>query len=315
MVARLAGVLVVDKPSGPTSFEVVAKVKRAAGVKKAGHAGTLDPAATGVLVVCLGEAVRLQQFLTDGDKAYLATIAFGASTDTQDLEGQVLETGDPSSLTEEGVRAGLKAFLGEIDQVPPMYSAVRVSGKRLYESARKGEEVLRKPRKVMVSSLELKDLEPKGGALRRAEVEVLCGKGTYVRTLAADLGTALGVPAHLVALRRTRSSGFTLSEATPLEEIVSLASAGGSLALLSRLVPLARSLPGMREVRLELSEAVALSQGQRVEVDPQLGGKVCALHPDGRLVAVCEAASGGLRPVRVFYSKAELMGPPGELNH
>jgi tRNA pseudouridine55 synthase len=309
VAAPFCGVLVVDKPAGPTSFDVVARVRRAAAARKAGHAGTLDPAATGVLVVCLGDAVRLQQFLTDGEKAYLATVAFGAATDTQDAMGRVLAEWDPSGLTEGTVRAGLARFLGDIAQLPPMYSAVRVGGRRLFEAARSGEEVERSPRMVKVTSLELKDLAPPGGARRLCRLSVRCGKGTYVRTLAADLGSALGVPAHLSALARTASSGFTLEEATPLEELEALSREKGPEALRSRLVPPARALWTMPEQRLSLADAVALAHGKTLPADPQLGGKVRGVDAEGRLVAVCEVVSGRLRPVRVFFTASELCGP------
>jgi tRNA pseudouridine55 synthase len=313
--ASLSGVLVVDKPAGPTSFEVVARVRRALKARKAGHAGTLDPAATGVLVVCLGDAVRLQQFLTDGEKGYEATVAFGAATDTQDAEGKVVAEGDPSGLTEEGVRSGLARFLGEISQVPPMYSAVRVGGRRLHEAARAGEEVDRSPRQVRITTLELLDLEPPGAARRLGRLSVRCSKGTYVRTLAADLGASLGVPAHLAALRRTSSSGFTLGQATPLEQLEAMAGQGGPEALRDRLVSPALALGTMPEARLELAEAVALAHGKSLPADPQLGGKVRAVDAHGRLVAVCEAAGGRLRPVRVFFTAAELSSPVTALNH
>jgi len=295
----LSGVLVVDKPAGPTSFEVVERVRRALHAKKAGHAGTLDPLATGVLVVCLGEAVRLQQFFTDSEKAYTATVGFGARTETEDREGRVLSQKDPSALTAEAVRACLGGLTGDIDQVPPMYSAVRVAGKRLYEAARAGEEVLRHSRRVHVDTFLLSELEPPGGAIRRGTFLVRCSKGTYVRTLAADLGELCGVPAHLLELRRTEASGFGIGEALPLEEVLLLAREGME-ALRGKVIPLAASLRGMREARLTEEGARALAQGRFLEEDPLLSGKVRAVDPRGKLIAVCEAREGKLRPVRVF---------------
>jgi tRNA pseudouridine55 synthase len=163
------GVLVVDKPAGPTSFDVVSRVRRLLRAVKAGHTGTLDPMATGVLAVCVGEAVKLQQYLAEGDKAYDATVAFGAATDTEDAEGRVVAEGDPSGLGAEGVRAALARFVGEIDQVPPMYSAVRVGGRRLHEAARRGEEVERAPRRVRVDAFDLLELAAPAGGLVRSE--------------------------------------------------------------------------------------------------------------------------------------------------
>lgn len=302
----LSGILVVDKPAGPTSFDVVARVRRALHVKKAGHAGTLDPAATGVLVVCLEDAVRLQHLLTDGDKGYRATVAFGAATDTEDAEGRVVAEGDPSALTEEGVRAALGRFVGEIDQVPPMFSAVRVGGRRLHEAARAGERIDRAPRRVRVDSLELLSMGPVEAGRRLATVEVRCGKGTYVRTLAADLGRALGVPAHLAALRRTRSSGFGLEQALPLEELERLAREGGLEAVRARVVPPAQALE-LPEARLSRAESADLAHGRSIPAGAFAGGaRVRAVGEDGRLVAVCEVDGGRLRPVRVFVTPSEL---------
>jgi tRNA pseudouridine55 synthase len=307
----LSGVLVVDKPAGPTSFEVVARVRRALRARKAGHAGTLDPAATGVLVVCLEDAVRLQQFLSDGDKAYLATVTFGAATDTQDGEGRVIEEGDPSALSEEAVRAGLAGFVGDLAQVPPMFSAVRVGGRRLHEAARAGEEVPRAPRKVRVDALELLELLPcpPGAGRRLARFSVRCGKGTYVRTLAADLGRALGVPAHLSALRRTGSCGFGVEQAIPLAELESAAAEGGPEALRPRLVPMAQALGGLPLANLSAAEAADLVHGRSIAAGPHGAGLVRAVDGRNRLVAVCAAGEGRLRPVRVLLTAGELAAP------
>ncbi|HEX9290534.1 MAG TPA: tRNA pseudouridine(55) synthase TruB, partial [Anaeromyxobacteraceae bacterium] len=166
----MTGVLVVDKPAGPTSFDVVSRVKRLLRAEKAGHTGTLDPLATGVLAICLGEAVKLQQFLADGDKAYEALVAFGAATTTEDAEGEITARGDPSRLDAAAIRAALPRFLGEIEQVPPMFSAVRVGGRRLHQAARAGEAVERAPRKVRVDALELLDVAPPEGGLVHARI-------------------------------------------------------------------------------------------------------------------------------------------------
>ncbi len=305
----LHGVLVLDKPAGPTSFEAVRRVRRALGVAKAGHAGTLDPAATGVLVVCLGDAVKLQQFLSDGDKGYRATVAFGAATDTEDAEGTVTARGDPSALDETAVRRALAAMVGEQEQVPPMYSAVRVGGRRLHEAARAGETVDRTPRRVRIDTLELVELGAVEGGLRRARVDVRCSKGTYVRTLAADLGRALGVPAHLAALRRTMASGFDVAEAISLEELERLPPEAAA----ARLVPLAEALRLLPAVRLDARGAWDLVHGRAVDRPPGGGADaVRALAPDGRLVAVCGPGEGRLRPQRVFLGPADLRDGPGQ---
>src|SRR3712207_286159 len=188
------GVLVIDKPKGPTSFDVVRQVRGLLKVKKVGHTGTLDPMATGVLPLCLGEATKVAGFITEGDKAYDATVRLGAETDTQDAEGQVTARSPVPPLTPALLESALARFRGTFEQVPPMYSAVKVAGRRLYELARAGEEVERAARAVTVHRF---DVEPVRGEASAFRVEVDCSSGTYVRSLAADLGRSLGGGAHL----------------------------------------------------------------------------------------------------------------------
>ena len=302
------GVLLVDKPAGPTSHDVVLRVRRALGTPAAGHTGTLDPAATGLLAVCLGDALKLQRWLADGDKAYQAVVAFGAATDTEDATGQVTGRGDPAGLTEAALRAALPALTGEVRQVPPMYSAVRVDGRRLHEAARAGETVAREPRTVVVHALELHGLGPAGpDGLRLARLTVRCGKGTYVRTLAADLGAAVGVPAHLADLRRTQAGPFGLDAATPLEEVEGLAAGGkaGQERLLGLLVPPAEALP-FPAVLVDAPRARAVAQGKVITAPGEDGLRRVLLEPGGRLLAVSELRSGQLRPLRVMLTPAEL---------
>jgi len=296
-----SGVLVVDKPVGPTSFDVVTRVKRALRAGKAGHTGTLDPLASGVLVVCLGEGVKLQQFLVDGDKEYEAVVAFGAATATQDAEGEVTGRADPSRLDAGAIRAALPRFRGEIEQVPPMFSAVRVGGRRLHEAARAGEDVERVPRKVVVRAFELLDLEGPVEGILRAWLTVRCGKGTYVRTLAADLGAAVGVPAHLAALRRTAAGPFTLADAICLEEAERLARVDRTL-LEARLLPIEEALRGWPTVHLTASQALDLGHGKALSLTATPDGLCRALDAGGRLAAVCESRGGVLRPVRVLHA-------------
>jgi len=280
---------------------VVLRARRALGTRSAGHTGTLDPAATGLLAICVGDGLKIQRWLTEGDKAYQATVAFGAATETEDAAGAVTARGDASGLTEEAVREALPALTGEIDQVPPMYSAIRVGGRRLHEAARAGEEVDRAPRRVLVHSLVLHGLGPPGpDGLREARLDVRCGKGTYVRTLAADLGAALGVPAHLRALRRTEAGPFNLADAIPLEEAEALAAVGqaGRQALLARLIPPAAALP-FPVVEVDAPRARAVSQGKLITAAGPEG--LCrVLGPAGELVAVAELRGGQLRPIRVM---------------
>jgi len=295
---EVAGVLVVDKPAGPTSFEVVERVRRALRVPRAGHAGTLDPLATGVLAVCLGEGVKLQRFLAEGDKSYEAVVAFGAATDTEDAEGRVVERGDPGALDGEAVAAGLCGLTGEIEQVPPMFSAVRVGGRRLHEAARRGEELPRAPRRVAVHELTLLGFEPARDGLARARLAVRCSKGTYVRTLASAIGRAVGVPAHLAALRRTAAGPFSLSQALPLAEVERLGREDRT-ALAARVVTPADALAFLPAIPVDEAQARDLRQGRalRLSAPP---GLARALDGGGRLVAICEAGAGEARPVRVW---------------
>ena len=323
----ISGVLVVDKPAGPTSFDVVQRVRRLLGVAKAGHAGTLDPAATGVLAVCLGDAVKLQQFLSDADKGYEATVAFGAATETEDAEGRVTETADASGLSAEAIRAALPQFVGELRQVPPMYSAVRVGGRRLHEAARAGEAVERAARTIHVRSLSVLGVSPAAEGRVLARLAVRCGKGTYVRTLAVDLGRALGLPAHLAGLRRTEASGFRVEDALPLAEAERLSSTAPDV-LRRRVVPMAAALAFLPAVTLDWRGAMDLAHGRSpagaAAPSAEAGGApgcaggaaggaplVRALSPDGTLVAVCELAGGRLRSVRVLASPAQIVTSEG----
>ncbi len=294
-----SGVLVVDKPAGPTSFDVVRRVSRLFGREKAGHTGTLDPAATGVLPVCLGEAVKLQRFLADGDKAYEAEVVFGAATTTEDGEGEVTEERDAAGLDAGGVRAALPRFLGLIEQVPPMYSAVRVDGRRLHEAARRGEEVERRPRQVRVDALELLGFEPARQGRAGARLRVACGKGTYVRTLAVDLGRALGLPAHLAALRRVAAGPFRAEQAVRLEEAERLGREDPA-GLAALVLPLELALGFLPAVRLTGGQARDLRHGQLLTLPEVPAGYSVALGPEGKVLAVCEPAGARLKPVRVL---------------
>ena len=209
-----AGILNIDKPYGITSMEVVRRVKRASGFKRVGHGGTLDPVATGVIPICIGQATRIMEYMLDGSKKYRTTIKLGVTTDTYDSLGEVTETADASHITRQEVASALVPFQGEIEQVPPMYSALKKDGKRLYDLARQGIEVERKPRPVTVYEIELTRWDPP-----EATVEVHCGRGFYMRSLAYDLGQALGCGGHLKTLVRLKASAFTLDEALTLEDV------------------------------------------------------------------------------------------------
>lgn len=279
------GVLVVDKPKGITSFDVVREVRRALGVKKVGHTGTLDPMATGVLPVCIGDGTKIAQFITEATKAYDATVKLGATTDTLDAEGKTLETRPVPHLTRELLEAALERFRGPIQQVPPMYSAIKVGGKRLYELARAGEEVERQPRAVTVFELVLRDF-----SADEVKLSVRCSKGFFVRTLAADLGEALGCGAHLCALRRTQSGPFVLAQAIPLTEVTKT----------SQLVGLNDSLKDLPSLPVTDAEAARVRHGGVVEVSPTLTGVHRVIEPGGGLLAVADAVRGRLVYRRVL---------------
>ena len=206
----LSGVVVIDKPEGVTSFDVVARVRRALGVKKAGHTGTLDPLATGVLPVLVGRAVKASDYMLSSDKHYEATLLLGVSTDTEDVTGKILFECD-AVPTEDEVMAACERFVGELYQIPPMYSALKVGGKKLCDLAREGKEIEREPRKITVHTLGVKKLSE-----REYTLDVVCSKGTYIRTLCADIGAALGCGGTMKTLRRMHSGGFHASEAVPL---------------------------------------------------------------------------------------------------
>ena len=291
------GVLVIDKPQGPTSFEVVRRVRSALGLKRAGHTGTLDPMATGVLPVCLGEATKLAGLLTEGDKAYDAVVRLGVVTDTQDVTGTVLETRAVPPLSTELLEAALQRFRGTFSQVPPMYSAVKVKGKRLYERARAGESVERTPRQVTVYSLVLRDF-----SASECTLSVRCSKGFFVRTLAEDLGRALGCGGALKSLRRTASGPFGLDRALPLSQVEALGVAGpeGRAELGARIVSMADALPDLPVVRVSERDVPHVVHGVPLVLGSSAPeGRVRVLAPDGTLLAVGDVHEGRLGYVRV----------------
>ena len=290
------GVLVVDKPKGPTSSDVVQIVRRALKVKKAGHTGTLDPMATGVLPLCLGDATRIAQVLTDGNKAYDATLKLGVTTDTLDAEGAVLQTRAVPALTRERLEQVFAAFRGELKQTPPMYSAIKKDGKRLYELARAGEEVEREARAVTVFSLTLNDFTSD-----ELKLSVACSKGFFVRTLAADIGEALGCGAHLTALRRTQSGPFAIARAIPLQEIVDK----GAEAVAGKLASLDESLAFLPEVKTNEAEADRVKHGGVVEVARPDEAMVRVTGPTGEVLALAEIRRGRLVYKRVLANQAE----------
>lgn len=293
----VSGWLILDKPEGMTSTRAVGRVRWLYDAVKAGHAGTLDPLATGILPIAFGEATKTVPFAVEGRKAYRFTVRFGAETDTDDTEGKVTETSDRRSTAAE-IEAVLPQFTGAISQVPPRYSALKVEGARAYDLARNEEEFELAPRVVTVDRLRLVDLpDPDHGVL-----EAECGKGTYVRSLARDLGRALGCLGHVSALRRTRVGSFTEAEAVTLEEVE--AAAGESReAALPLLRPVETALQDLPALNLSSADAARLRQGQAVLLRgrdaPIMTGPVYAVSK-GALVALGEVAQGKFRPRRIF---------------
>jgi tRNA pseudouridine55 synthase len=299
-----SGVLTIDKAAGVTSFDVVALVRRRLGVRRAGHAGTLDPDATGVLPVLLGEATKLMAYVSDHDKEYRAVVRLGVRTDTQDLSGRVLSEVPVPALTRAAVAGVATGFVGRIRQTPPMYSALHHEGRRLYELAREGVEVPRAPRDVVVHAIEVEEVS---GA--RVTLRVVCGKGTYVRTLAADLGDALGLGAAVEALTRCRVGPFTLGEAVPWD----LLQRAPAAELRTRVAPPAAALAGWAELRLDAARAEAFRHGQPVEVDhpgaatdaprgEAPDGRVRVHEVGGALIGVGAVDHGRLRPIRILHA-------------
>ncbi len=279
------GLLVVDKPSGWTSHDVVARGRRLAGTRKVGHAGTLDPMATGVLLLGIGRATRLLGHLALTDKSYDATVRLGATTVTDDAEGEVVDTQDASAVTAESLAAAMATLTGELLQVPSSVSAIKVDGVRSYARVRAGESVELRARPVTVSRFEL--LGRRGDDL---DVTVECTTGTYVRALARDLGAALGVGAHLTALRRTRVGPFDLGQARTLEQL------GKELVVVPLDDAVAAAFP-RRE--LDDDETAALSYGRPLGPSG-LPGVAGAFSPEGRCIALLEDRDGAARPTVVF---------------
>lgn len=291
----LDGVVVVDKPAGMTSHDVVDRVRRRFGTKRVGHAGTLDPDATGVLVVGIGRATRFLSYAQTSLKRYRARARFGISTSTQDASGDIVRT-RPARFTREQLSEAMSAFVGEIEQVPPMVSAVRVGGERLYRKARRGEEVERRARRVTIEDLELIEFVP--GDVPEATVDIVCSSGTYIRTLMHDIGESLGCGAHVASLRRTQAGGFKDEEAVSLDDLDR-----------SRVRPVAEAVRFLGEVELDDEHTVEIARrGSPLELSvvapgeaPAEGDVVSIVHR-GDLIGVYRRAGARLVADRVMPS-------------
>ena len=279
MSEAASGLLVMDKPSGMTSHGVVSRVRRVAGTRKVGHAGTLDPMATGVLVLGINRGTRLLHYLVGADKVYAATIRLGTSTTTDDAEGEVVGIADASAVDEPSLHRAARRLTGEIDQVPSAVSAIKVDGKRAYARVRAGESVTLEPRRVTVSRLDVLAVRREGGHLD-VDVEVACSSGTYVRALARDLGADLGVGGHLTALRRTRVGSFGLAEAVSLESL--------QPPVESVLIGLGESAARFLPVRRLTADESARARHGVAPKPSDMGGPVALIDDGGALVAIAE---------------------------
>lgn len=291
-----SGLVIVDKPSDWTSHDVVGRLRRLAGTRKVGHAGTLDPMATGVLVLGVNRATRLLGHLMLTEKEYLATIRLGAGTVTDDREGDVISEASASHLTDDDIRRAVEPFRGDIKQVPSAVSAIKVDGQRSYARVRAGEDVALKARKVHVDTFEVDDIRTEGrpeyGAFRDVDVRVVCSSGTYIRALARDLGESLGVGGHLTMLRRTRVGPFTLEHARTLDEL------GAEFGVLDLDHAARLTFPAFEADEAQASD---IRFGRALaSVDLGAPGPVAVFAPGGEFLALYEAAGDGAKAIAVF---------------
>jgi len=293
------GWLVLDKPIGMTSTQAVATIKHLYDAQKAGHAGTLDPLATGILPIALGEATKTCSFAVEGEKAYRFTVRWGIETNTDDAEGEVVRTSDKRPIPEE-IEAILPNFTGEIEQVPPTFSAIKVNGERAYDLARDGEMPKLEPRPVLISELRAVEYPDRDTTV----FEAVCGRGTYVRALARDMGRALGCYGHVTALRRTQVGPFDEESAVPLSELEEASKLDGAMDFLKvKLLPVEAVLEGLFRLNLSPADASRVRRGQAVIIRgrdaPIMSGPAYAMSK-GQLIAIGELAKGEFRPTRVF---------------
>jgi tRNA pseudouridine55 synthase len=284
------GFLVVDKAPAMTSHDVVAVARKALGTRKVGHAGTLDPMATGVLVLGFGNGTRLLQYITDGDKSYQATVVLGAATVTDDREGELISEADASGVSDQEIHNGLAKMVGEIQQRPSSVSAVKVGGERAYDRVRAGEVFELAARTITISSLSVLEIRRTGSRIE-IDMDVTCSAGTFIRAIARDLGIDLQVGGHLTALRRTRVAGFSISQAISFKELKAQNFAPLEVADVARATFQVREL-GLDEVQ-ELSFGRPLITNQSDEI-------FAALSPDNRLIALLKNESGKAKPIAVF---------------
>ena len=297
------GIVLVDKPAGLTSNGVLQRTRRAFNAQKGGHTGSLDPLATGVLPICLGEATKFSQYLLDADKTYLSTFVLGETRDTSDADGAVIATVDASRVTRSQVEAILPQFLGQIEQVPSMFSALKHQGQPLYKLARRGETVERKRRKVTVHALTLEQFVP--GVRAQMSIKVHCTKGTYVRSLAEDIGAKLGTGAHVSVLRRIQSGPFDSADCSSLDEIQQMATAQEFDQLEQLLKPIDFAIQNIPQVNLDSDSSFYLCQGQPIQaVGAPDEGLVRVINDQGDFVGIAAVLDDGrITPRRLVVSR------------
>ncbi len=287
------GIIVIDKPKGKTSHDMVYAVRRLTGVKKVGHTGTLDPMATGVLPICIGSAAKAADMLTLSDKRYIAEFTLGKSTDTQDAQGKVTEERDVR-CSEDEIREAVMSFVGEIEQVPPMYSALKRNGKKLYEFARQGIEVERAPRKVNIYSIDIIEID-----LPRVRIDVSCSKGVYIRTLCADIGEKLGALAYMSELRRIKSGMFSIDESYTEAQLETLRADGG---LEDAVIPVDRLFNDLPRITLNEKQKKSVTNGVRMTYKGAENERYRVYDKDGAFLCVSKITDGRLTLEKSFWS-------------
>lgn len=287
------GIIILDKPVGKTSHDMVYTMRKLTGIKKVGHTGTLDPMATGVLPVCIGNATKVADMLTLSDKCYIAELILGMTTDTQDADGEVL-TECEVSCTEDEIRSVINSFVGEIEQIPPMYSAIKQNGKKLYELARKGIEVARKSRKVTINSIDI--LEING---ERVTIKVSCSKGTYIRTLCEDIGIKLHVGAYMNTLRRVKTGPFTIDESHTVKELNLLKDAGN---IDSVLIPVDRMFMEYPEIILNPKQVKSITNGVQMTYNGKEEQSYRVYDENKKFLCISKIVNGRLKLEKSFWN-------------
>ena len=289
------GIIIVDKPPHKTSHDVVGFIRRLTGIRKVGHTGTLDPDATGVLPICIGRATKASDMLTETDKRYVTQLVLGRTTDTQDMSGTVL-TENPVNVTEEGIKNAVSGFIGEIEQIPPMFSAIKKDGKKLYELARKGISVERQPRRITVYGIDILEIDTGNNTVT---LDIKCSKGTYIRTLCADIGEMLGCGACMNTLRRTESAGFDISESHTTEELERLSSEG---RIGDALIPLDEIFGDCGKLRLDARLSKKVKSGIKITSDKAEDGKLYRLYDENNaFLCISECKNGDLIMKKAFW--------------